>query len=375
MAYPAITEAKIQFTGYGDFQATAHTGARIYGSPPALATFKINDATSVHSRGFNVNNVGLFATTNLRENMNFLVDLTYRQIANTVKEIRVQYAYLEHFLPNDYSYRAGKITLPFGYYNQNRFYAFQRVELTAPVFQSAILGLPIADVGASGQKRFPTQAARIDVDVYAVNGYGGLAADPQKFRSPTLPGALAVSGNLAAADKNGKPGFGGRVTFAEIAGRKIETGVSYYVDAWNPAGSKYFQMWNGHFHAIVDRLDLVAEYLHLDVSGDAGFAAAVGDTHWKTDGYFATVSYPLWKIQDMPLTPFASSEWTYSRGHHNGGGQEKLSGYRAGLALQPWDMVRVKLEYGFLNYVLPLSGQGDLRLDIHSVIMGLVVTF
>lgn len=34
---PAVGEAKILFTGYGDFRMTAHTGSRIYGSAPADA--------------------------------------------------------------------------------------------------------------------------------------------------------------------------------------------------------------------------------------------------------------------------------------------------------------------------------------------------
>lgn len=371
---PSISGAKIFFTGYGNFQMSAQQSSKIYGDPAALATFKLTDS-SVKTRGFTMDSLGFFATTNIKEEMNFLLDLTYRKIGNTTGETRIQYAYLEDIPWEDFRYRLGKITLPFGYYNQNRFYAFQREELSSPVFQSAILGLPIADVGASIQKRYQTRAARIDVDLYGVNGYGGTPSDPKKFRSATLPGALVLSGNLASSNGNGNIAFGGRLRFAEIAGRQLESGVSYYGGAWDSGGSKYFQMMNVHFHSKVARLDFLAEYLHMDVLGDAGFAASVGDEHWMTDGYFMTMSYPLWQIRDMPLTPFLTSEGYVSRGKHSGGGQERLQSYHAGLCLKPLEAVRVKMEYGFLKYGLPLVGMGDLKLDIHNVLLSLSLAF
>ena len=365
--------AKVTFTGYGNFVMTAQQSVDVYGDAPALAKFA-TPAQTLKDRGFTIGGLGLFATTNIKEGMDFLLDVTYRQIGSTTKQTSIQYAYLEHVLGDDFSYRAGKITLPFGYYNQNRFYAFQRIELSAPVFQSAVLGLPIADIGAAAHKCFRTSWSRIDADFYAVNGYGSSPNDPTKFRSATLPGAIVLSNNLAAENNNQNLAFGGRLTAAELGGRDLETGISYYGGPWNSAGTKYFQMLDAHFHGNVARLDVLTEYLHMDVQGDPGFVEAVNDTHYRTDGYFLTASYPLWRIQGKPLTPYAASEGYVTRGHH-GAGQERLQGYRAGLNYKPLDALQIKLEYGLLRYDLPLYGFGDLKLDVHSVLLSLTVTF
>lgn len=371
----APVHAKVVFTGYGNLQFAPATAARIYGDAPALARLGLS-GTNIDARGFTIDSIGLFATTQIKDDMDFLVDFTYRQIGNTTKETRIQYAYLEHALRPDFVYRLGKITLPFGYYNQNRFYPFQRVELTAPVFQSQILGLPIADVGATAQKAWETPAARLTVDVYTVNGYGASAANSSVFRSATLPGALTLSSNLAPSNNNPNLAFGGRVAATRIAGHPLETGVSYYGGPWNSAGTKMFQMGNVHVHAVAaSKLDLLAEYLRLDVQGDPGFASAVGATHWRTDGYFLTASCPAWRVAQTPLTPYLMAEGYVSRGVGGNGGQERLQSYRTGISAKPLESVQVKLEYGFTKYVLPLVGLGDLKLDVHNVLASLTLTF
>ncbi|MBI3289357.1 MAG: hypothetical protein HYZ74_07545 [Elusimicrobia bacterium] len=371
--FPHSAVAKVVFTGYGNFQMQPHAWARIHGDAPALSKLALADA-EVEGRGFTLDSIGLFAAANLKEGMDFLVDFSYRQIGSTTKETRIQYAYLEHMPWQDFTYRLGKFTLPFGYYNQNRFYSFQRVELSPPVFQSAILGLPISDVGASAQRRFQTRFARVNAELYAVNGYGASAADAKKFRSATLPGSLTLAANLAPSNNNPNLAFGGRLAAAELGGRNVETGVSYYGGPWNSAGTKYFQMGNVHVHALSSSWDFLAEYLHLDVQGDPGFIEVLDDTHWRTDGYFLTAAHPGPRVRDMPLTPYVSAEGYVSRGHH-GAGQERLQGYRAGLTLQPMGQIQVKAEYGFLTYALPLRGLGDLKLDVHNVLLGLTLTF
>lgn len=366
--------AKVVFTGYGDLQLSA-AKAKLYGDAPALASFGLSD-TDIESRGFAINSIGLFATTNLKENMDFMVDFSYRQIGNTTKETRIQYAYLEHTPSEDFKYRLGRFPLPFGYFNQNRFYSFQRKTGSGPLFLTSILGLPIADTGAGVQKQFKTSLARIDLDLYGVNGYGGNPIAPTKFRTATPLGGITVSNNLSYTNNNKDIAFGGRLTFAEIGGRNMETGFSYYNGAWDPSGKKYLQMMDGHFHTGLARFDLLAEYVHVDVQGDTGFAAAVGDSRWRTDGWFMMLSYPLWNIDGKPLTPFAGAERFVSRGYHGGGGREKAQYYRAGLCYEPMETMKTNLEYGALNYTLPLAGLGDLKLDIpYFVTLSMSLTF
>ncbi len=370
---PAV--AKVVFTGYGNIQMTAHSQYKIFGDPAALSALGLPGIRDAHTRGFNIESLGLFATTNLREDMDFLVDFTYRQIGNTTGETRLQYAYLEYRPREDVTGRVGKILLPFGFYNHKRFYPFQRIELTAPLFQRTILGLPIAHLGADVQKRFQTTWSRIEVDFYGVNGYGATPSNPNQFRSPTLPGGLILSNNVGATNNNGDVAFGGRINFAELAGKDMETGASYYRGAWDGSGKHFLQLINTHFHGNLSRLDVVAEYLHMDVEEDSGFAAAVGEKHWMTDGGFLVMSYPLWKIREMPLSPFVAAEYTVSHGKERRGDQEKMAGYRAGLTLQAMESVRIKLEASYLNYILPIYGAGKLKLELYSAVLGLVVSF
>ena len=123
--------------------------------------------------------------------------------------------------------QAGRITLPFGYYNSRRFYPFQRVELTAPIYISSILGLPIADAGAALSRRFDLGSDwGVDVRAYGVNGYGGVAGSSVALRNPALPGGLGMSGNLGAGNNNKDIAVGGQVALSRDG--VGEVGTSYY---------------------------------------------------------------------------------------------------------------------------------------------------
>ncbi|MDE2237696.1 MAG: hypothetical protein KGK30_07390, partial [Elusimicrobia bacterium] len=145
-------QAKVVFTGYGDMQAAAQGRFMIGGPPSVLNSFGIGPG-DVEARGAKINSLGLFATSDISDNARVLIDLTFKDIGATTKTTVIQYGYLEY---DDFGGEAqvGKITLPFNYYNQNRFYPFQRPSINPPLFQSAILGLPISDIGATVNKTF-----------------------------------------------------------------------------------------------------------------------------------------------------------------------------------------------------------------------------
>jgi hypothetical protein len=374
---PSAASAKVVFTGYGDFRLNAHTPLRVYGDAPALATLGLTDTTEHHTRGFNLQDVGLFATTTLADNMDFKVDFNYRNIGQTVNQLRLQYAYLEHRLDDGWSYRAGKVTLPFGYYNENRFYSFQRVELQTPIFQTAVLGLPIADVGVSARKVLGADRAgtRWVFDGYAVNGYGANPNNTNAFRTVAALGGITIANNLTATNNNANIAFGGRVAAANIADKPMEAGLSYYGGAWDTGGSRYFQMWDAHYRLALGRVDFLTELQHFDVSGDQGFAAALNDTHWQTSGYFMTLDLNGFSVASRPLTPYVGAEGYQSRGHRNSGSQEKLQDYRAGAELKPLENLALKAEYAYLFYALPVANTGEIRLWAHQVLAALVLTF
>ncbi len=317
----APARAKVAFTGYGDFQAVPQGAFRIDGPAAALKGFGLAPER-VEARGFSVAALGLFATTSLSDSSRFQMDVTYRDIGEDAKTVRVQYAYLEQEAWGA-TFRAGKITLPFGWYNQNRFYPFQRPSVSGPVFQSSILGLPIADIGASAEKAVLVGDAVLTADLYAVNGYGPVPGSTGTFRSASLPGGLTIAGNIGRANANHDVAVGGRLELAAASARDDAVGASYYRGAWDPGGRHLFQMAGAHLRGRRGRASVLAEYLRLMVEGDEGFAANLGSRDWHTDSFFVEADVDAPPVRGRALTPWVRYERALSAGS-SGGPAERL---------------------------------------------------
>lgn len=368
-------DAKVVFTGYGDLRYSAAVHARISGTPATLTALGVTEGAG-ESRAFSADALGLFASTSLDEDLEFLMDLTFKGVGNTVAQTRLQYAYL-HWKPREGStLDGGRVTLPFGYFNENRFYAFHRPTITPPVFQSGILGLPLSDWGVVGKQRFPLAPFTLEASAYAVNGYGNSGTNATAMRLASAPGGLSLSNNLRASDNNHQPAVGGRLSLLDIGGAPVETGASYYWGTWDPSGVSPMRMLGAHAHAKVGGLDLLAEFLHLGVRDDRGFASSIGDAHWTTNGAFATVSYDSVPVKGKALVPFAQGE--YYRTRPNGGGTdgEVLYSVSAGAALRARERVTLKAEYLYFLYDLPDAARaGSLRLRADGALLSAVVTF
>jgi len=379
LAFPAgRAAAKVTFTGYADLRYNADTHGRIYGSPASLADLGLSDGPFV-SRGFVADAVGLFANTQLREDTDFYTDITFRNVGQTVGTLALQYAYAEYRpLPNTVL-KAGKILLPFGYYNENRFYAFQRNNIFSPVFLSGILGLPIASIGVTGQQRVPLAPFTAEFSLYSVNGYGpaGTAgADKDKLRVPSEVGGLALSRSLRSTAGNQHPAVGGRVRLSEIGGAPVETGVSAYYGHWDASGLQPIFIGNTHVHAQAGRFDLLAEGLYIDVRGDQGFVDAVGDPDWRTAGFFADLAYRLADVKGKPLVAYAQTEYYRTRGRVFTALKEILKTWSGGLSFRAADGVLLKAEYLWLYYQLPYDKRaGFIGLTANTVQLSTVFTF
>src|SRR6185295_7019262 len=188
-AVPQSGWSKVAFTGYANVNFTPYSNFVIKGPASVLAPGGFTSGSHLRSAGFNTDSVGLFATTKIDEDTTFSADITYRTLGNAPAQTRIQYAYLETGLPGDVRLQAGRMLLPFGYYNSHNFYAFQRVPLSAPFFQSSILGLPIADNGAMLTRLFDIGPLLARVQVYGVNGYGSVPTSTSSFRNANLPQA------------------------------------------------------------------------------------------------------------------------------------------------------------------------------------------
>ncbi len=372
---PAFAAAKVTFTGYGDLRFAPGSTFVLGGPAATLAKFSTAEQHASAS-GFSADAVGLFASTQLQENLQFLMDLTFRNIGNTVGQTLVQYAYLDWAPTADTWVNGGRVTLPFGYFNENRFYGFQRYEVTAPVFQSSILGLPIADWGVTGSQRFRFQPFNVEATAYVVNGYGAAPGQKNILRSASIPGGISLSSNLTAVNNNQKLAYGGRVTLKDIGGQNVETGLSYYWDDWDSSGLEPLYFVDAHVHAAVAGFDLLVETLHIGVRGDQGFAQSIGSSNWSTDGGFATLSYDRFKPFGRVLAPYVQYESYRSRPNNGDADREILTSGTVGAALKLSPQLMLKGEYLHLGYLLPdRATAGSTSLTANVTQFAAVLTF
>lgn len=372
---PAAASAKVTFTGYADLRYTPGLDLKITGQPATLSSFSLSEGEQF-TRSFSANAIGLFATTELQEDLDFRMDLTFRAIGETVGQTRIQYAYLNWAPWADTTLRAGKITLPFGYYNENKFYGFQRYGITPPIFQTGILGLPIADWGASAAQRLPLGWASLEAAAYTVNGYGHVGTSKNSLRSASLPGGLVLANNFRSADNNHKPAVGGRLRLIEIAGGSNEVGASYYAGNWDDSGLEPMYLAGAHARVGAAGFELLVEALHLAVRGDQGFAPSIGAQNWTTDGGFATLNYADFKVKGKALVPHVQYELYRTRPNDGGTDREVVRSWAAGLSYQAHAQLRLKAECLYLIYVVPdASRNGNLRLGADGVTLAAVLTF
>lgn len=367
----AGARAKVAFTGYGQILAPVDTHIRVRG--PAAVLGGIPEGNLI-AKGFSLDAVGLFATTKVSEDVDFLMDLTFRNVGPTVGQTRIQYAYLDAALPWwSLKMQAGRVNLPFNYYNTRRFYPFQRVELSAPVFVNGILGLPIADAGAVLSRRFDLDPAwGLDVRAYAVNGYGSVSGSTASLRNPSLPGGLGLAGNLGASNNNKDIAVGGQVAVSHAG--TGELGASYYRGAWDREGRRVLQLAGAHALWTPGEFDLLAEYLHIHAGGDEGMGQSLGSRSWATHGMFLTASHPLFRVGERQVTGWGHFENYHSGRVGGGSGREVLRSYSGGAQLAVNDHITLKAEALYLYYAVPTTSKAII-LDGRLIQAAAVITF
>lgn len=370
LAAAAPVQAKVSFTGYGHFLFTPDANLRL-SVPTSLVPGA--EAGVFRARGFATESLGLFAATPVGEDADFLMDVSYRGVGGTVRDLRVQYAYLETPLPWGLRLQAGKVTLPLGYFNTRRFYPFQRVELTAPLFQSVALGLPIADTGGIVSYHGESSELDLDVRLFGVNGYGSVPASTASFRNPALAGGLEISNNLGAGNNNRDVAVGGQVALSQAA--SWEYGISYYRGAWDRSGERLFQLSGSHLHWTPGRFDVLLEYLRLSVDGDQGMHRAFDREDWALDGGFVTLSAPIGTPFGRPLKGYLRGEFYDGSARDGTGGHELLRSGAAGFAFKESDWITWKGEYLWLDYRVPSTSSTTLQLMGYVARLALVVTF
>lgn len=368
-------EARVVFTGYGDLRHTSTARVKVSGSPATLKSLGLS-AGALEARSFSADAIGLFATTQVKDDLQFQFDLDFRSIGNDVGRVAMPYAYLDWTPRPGTALQGGKLLLPFGYYNESRFYAFQRHTVVPPVFQSAILGLPMADWGVAAKQRLEGRALNAEAAAYVVNGYGNSATNRTGMRLASVPGGLSLAGNVRASDNNHKPSVGARLRLMDLAGLPVETGASWYWGAWDSSGLEPMALAGAHLRARLWGVDLLLEGLHLAVRGDQGFARSIGSPNWSTLGGFGVASYEGFSLGGKPVVPYLQAETYRTRPNDGGAARETVRSLSTGASVGLAENLRVKAEYFHLSYELPdAATSGSLRLDVDGAVVSVVVTY
>jgi hypothetical protein len=377
-AVPA--SAKVMFTGYADLQVSPHAVTKLRGGQFLPAPLTLQDGR-FEARTFRTDSLGLFAVTSLNEEIDFTFDVTYKKFGAVTDETRLQYAYIHYHPLSLWDVKAGRITLPIGLYNQNYFYPFQRHSVTPPLFQSAIIGLPIADHGVVAGKTIPLGPVDLSGAAFAVNGYGPTRTSTETFRQGLsgISGSLLIANNLRDANANNKFAYGGNVG-ASLRDLGLKAGVSSYKGAWSVDGHDHFSMLNAYLSLEAGSLSLLAEGLSTETDNDKGVTQLYGVRDWESTGGFLQASVWLLKREGRELALFAGSEETVAEGRGTGAnGRERLIQHKGGVSWRMNPFALFKSQFSLLDYALPIQqsggGHGLVGIKSKQFILSLVLTY
>ena len=371
--------AKVIFTGYADLRNVPHSESTILGSDTLLKILGVT-ARESESRNFTLDSLGLFATTTFNEKTDFLFDVTYKRIGAKTEETRLQYAFLHYHPSSRWEAKAGRITLPIGLYNENYFYPFERHPVTAPLYQSAIIGLPIADHGVLVGKTLDAGPMAFYGAGYLVNGYGPSGSSTDTFRAGLgVSDSLLIANNFGPTNSNDKFAYGGHFQLSFLKNRNIKTGFSSYHGAWSPDGKNDFTMLNAYVSVDVGPLGVLAEGLQTETENDKGVAGFFGVRDWESKGAFIEARYTFLIEDSRELTFFAGSEKTTAKGEGTGAsGREKLTQHRTGLSWRFNPNVLFKAQFSYLEYQLPIQIGGtnnDIEIRQKQILMNMTLTY
>jgi hypothetical protein len=371
--------AKVVFTGYADMRATPQSDVKISGSDTLLSFLNVTDRKN-ERRGFAMDALGVFAATALNERTDFLMDITYRRIGVRAEETRLQYAYAHYRDPRGWEAKVGRVTIPLGLYNESHFYPFQRDAIQAPLFQSGIIGLPIADNGAVFSTGLDVGGASLSLSAFAVNGYGSSRVSTDSFRAGLgVTDTLLIANNLAVNNSNASLAYGGRLQAAFLKDRTLRVGVSGYQGPWDAEGKRDFTMLNGYIAAEAGRASVLVESLKTMTQGDAGVTGFFGSRGWQSCGAFLEGSYRIFRRDGRELNFFAGTEETLAEGTDDGArGRERLIVHKTGLSWKINPSVILKAQASQVDYSLPIQFGGSVEnvvLRQRGLLLNMVLTY
>ena len=285
------------------------------GMPRQLGEQDLND-------GFmQLREFSLFLDVEPSENLIISAEL---EIADNGHQISANYAYLEHQVNEKFSWRAGKILVPFLHYNENK-PNFKQNLMSQPFTAwtlAPVNGVPGKfhgfgwdDVGVMGSYTLEVPSGLLNLKVAVMNGLGSdtdvLDANTITLESvvggnPVIrprDGFIDAEGTNNLRDNNKEKSIVGKLTYSSI-NHPFDIGVSAYRGRWNShhptqsnpdAEAKNLTMYGIHANYMADRWTLKGEWGKANVEQtDSALAVPAAQPGAAYLVNKATGDYGLW---------------------------------------------------------------------------------
>ena len=265
---------------------TAAVGGYLEGNTNYFSTDGISEGYSMEMRRFNI-----FLYSTIKERIKFLSELEF---GNGTDEIELETALLDFELHPSFTFRAGIVLVPIGYFNQN--HDSPKWEfIDRPLVSTNLIPSTYSDIGFGIHGTIPLKSVALTYEAYLVNGLQeGLIANTE---NRTFLAAGKGEGRFGR-DNNGTPSFASRLA---IKKRKLgEFGISGYFGSYNVFKTEGLQI-DEKRNLWIAAIDYNFSIWNLSFLGEAAFIKAdipsdLGQNFGDTQiGFHFDIIHPIWK--------------------------------------------------------------------------------
>ncbi len=280
-----LLSMNLSLTAQGNLNISGYGNAHIMG---AKGTAKVVDQNSLGNTAMQIREFTLYFDFTITDRIIASVEF---EAGRNAKVYESNYAYVEIEATDNLKLRAGKLLVPFLYYNENK-PNFKQYLMSQPFTAwnlAPVIGAPIethgygwsdigmmlewyGEVGESGL--FSIKSALIDgissqsnaLDAGTVQLEDGGMQPVVRTRS----GLLHNEEDAPAIDNNNSKAVVLKAVYKSLE-NPLEVGASFYRGAWNNRGDKYLTMYGLHLNWLSGNFGLRSEYGLAQVDQDAGF--------------------------------------------------------------------------------------------------------
>lgn len=269
-------QQRLHISGYGNMHYMNHSGMP-----------RFVDAPDLNNGFFQIREFSLFFDFAITD---AIIASTELEAGDNGSRYTANYAYVDIEVSENFSFRAGKILVPFLSYNENKpnfkqflmsqpFTAWNVVPVNGVALQFHGFGWGDAGVTLNWHRAFG-ETGIMAVKFSLINGIGSdsnvlddnvvqLDAGMMKPVVRTRDGLIQNRETTELIDNNDNKAMVIKALFKTLA-IPLEFGISWYRGAWDPAGDRDLQMLGLHLNWLARNVSLKCEYVTAHVEQAAG---------------------------------------------------------------------------------------------------------